>query len=290
MTWKWGWAVAALLCVGCNERKAPTGPSDGHERGTRVTLVAPRPTLGVGESQQLSIVVTGPDGVGHAPESTIVWRSSNDAVYAVWDGGLAVAVGPGQATITAIADGRIVEATLRVEPATTALRRLQGRVTDFASDAPLAGVTVNFGADTTAMNLTTTTDGSGTFAIDVPAGPIHAAIDGQILASMVVRIGGPAYRGDLLGNGGMCMSRYGLITDATTFQPVAGATVRVGSRTMVTGPDGWYRIELGCVDNPSSNFNTTFMYVSHPAYQELSRIIGRGIHGVNRIDAELQRQ
>ena len=75
-------------------------------------------------------------------------------------------------------------------------------------------------------------------------------------------VGGPAYRGDLLGNGGVCISRYGVITDAATFQPVAGASVRVGGRTMVTGTDGWYRIDLGCVDNPINNFGTTFMYVA----------------------------
>lgn len=59
---------------------------------------------------------------------------------------------------------------------------------------------------------------------------------------------------------------------------------------MVTGPDGWYRIDLGCVDDPFGNFNTTFMYVSHPAYREFSRVLGRGIHRVTRIDAELPRQ
>jgi hypothetical protein len=289
MSGKWALVLAALLCVGCDEQKPPTTPSDGQGQATRVTLVAPHPTLGVGESQQLSVVITPPNGVGHPPDGPVVWRSSNEAVYTLWNGGLAVAVGPGQATITAMADGRTAEATLRVEPA-AGVRRLQGRLTDFTSDAPLAGVTVAFGADVNAVNLTTTTDGGGNYAIDVPTGSLYAAIDGQILASLAVRLGGPAYRGDLLGNGGVCISRYGLITDATTFQPVAGASVRLGGRTMVTGPDGWYRIDLGCVDDPSGNFNTTFMYVSHPAYREFSRVLGRGIHRVNRIDAELQRQ
>jgi hypothetical protein len=80
-----------------------------------------------------------------------------------------------------------------------------------------------------------------------------------------------------------------LVTDAATFQPVSGAAVKVGSRTHVTGPDGWYRIDLGCVDDPFNNSNTTFMYISHPAYREFSRVLGRGIHWVDRIDAELQR-
>lgn len=281
--------ASLLLCASAcgGDKDPPTAPSGG--RGTRITMIAPRPTIAVGESQQLSVVITGPDGIGHPPSGPIAWRSSNDAIYAVWAGGLAVALAPGQATISAEADGRTADVTLRVEPSVGSVRRLQGRVTDFASDAPLAGVTLAFGADVSAIDLRTTTDASGAFALDVPAGRIYAALDGQIVADLAVHVGGPAYRGDLLGNGGTCISRYGLVTDAATFQPVTGATVRLGGRSAVTGGDGWYRIDLGCVDDPSSNFNTTFMYVTHPTYREFSRVLGRGVHRVNRIDAELQR-
>jgi hypothetical protein len=290
MSWKWGFVMFALLLAGCDERSAPTGPTGGEGGATRVTLVAPHPIAGVGESQQLAIVITGPDGVGHAPEGPVVWRSSNDAVYVLWTGGLAVAVGPGQATITAIADGRTVETTLSVEPSSGAIRRLQGRVTDFVSDAPLGGVTVAFGTDVAAMNQSATTDGAGHYAIDVPAGRIYAAIGGTIIGDLAVHLGGPASRGDLLGNGGICISRYGVVTDAATFQPVSGATLSVPGRTFVTGLDGWYRMDFGCVDDPNGNFNTTFMSVSHPAYREFTRVLGRGVHRVNRIDVELQRQ
>ena len=164
---------------------------------------------------------------------------------------------------------------------------LQGRLTDFATGAPMGGVTLSFGVD--ALDLRTTTDGSGTFAIDVPAGRVSAAIDGQVLADLAVRVGGPAFRGDLLGNGGTCDSRYGVVADALSFQPVAGATVSLGGRSMVTGADGWYRIDLGCVYDPYNNSSTTLMHVTHAAYREFSRVLGRGIHGVNRIDAELLR-
>jgi hypothetical protein len=80
-----------------------------------------------------------------------------------------------------------------------------------------------------------------------------------------------------------------VVADALSFQPVAGATVSLGGRSTVTGADGWYRIDLGCVDDPFNNSNTTFMRVTHPAYREFSRVLGRGIHRVHRIDAELQR-
>ena len=281
---KWSLVAVALCCAACDDPK-PTGPSVARE--TRLTVVAPHPTVGVGESQQLSVVVTEPDGMSHAPSGSIVWRSSNDAVYAVWTGGLAVALAPGQATISADADGRAAGITLRVEPQGGAIRGIQGRLTDFATGAPMAGVTLSFGG--AALDLRTTTDGSGTFAIDVPAGRVSAAIDGQVLADLAVRVGGPAFRGDLLGNGGTCDSRYGVVTDAQSFQPVAGATVSLGGRSMVTGADGWYRIDLGCVYDPYNNSNTTFMRIAHPAYREFSRVLGRGIHGVNRIDAELLR-
>ena len=281
---KWVLVLAALFCAGCDDPK-PTGPSAGRE--TRITVIAPHPTIGVGGSQQLAVVITGPDGVGHAPVGPTVWRSSNEAVYAVWNGGVAVALSVGQATISADADGRTADITLRVEPQGGAMRGIQGRLTDFATGAPMGGVTLSFGVD--ALDLRTTTDGSGTFAVDVPAGRVSAAIDGEIVADLAVRVGGPAFRGDLLGNGGTCDSRYGVVADALSFQPVAGATVSLGGRSMVTGADGWYRIDLGCVYDPFNNSSTTFMRIAHPAYREFSRVLGRGIHGVSRIDAELLR-
>jgi hypothetical protein len=281
---KWVLVLAALFCAGCDDPK-PTGPSAGGE--TRITVIAPHPTIGVGGSQQLAVLITGPDGVGHAPVGPTVWRSSNEAVYAVWNGGVAVALSVGQATISADADGRTADITLRVEPQGGAMRGIQGRLTDFATGAPMGGVTLSFGVD--ALDLRTTTDGSGTFAVDVPAGRVSAAIDGEIVADLAVRVGGPAFRGDLLGNGGTCDSRYGVVADALSFQPVAGATVSLGGRSVVTGADGWYRIDLGCVYDPFNNSSTTFMRIAHPAYREFSRVLGRGIHGVSRIDAELLR-
>ena len=278
--------AVAGLCAACDDSKPPTAPSP---RETRMAVVAPQTTLGVGESQQLSAIVVEPDGSSHAPNGPVTWRSSNDAVYTLLSNGVAVAIAPGQATISAEADGRRAETTLTADVRSSALRRVQGRLTDFSSNSPMAGVTIAFGVDVVAMTLQATTDASGTFTVDAPVGRLYAALDGQIVADLAIHFGGPAYRGDLLGNGGTCISRYGVVTDALTFQPVAGATVALGGRSMVTGPDGWYRIDLGCVDDPFSNFNTTFMNVTHPAYRAFSRVLGRGIHRVNRIDAELQR-
>jgi hypothetical protein len=169
------------------------------------------------------------------------------------------------------------------------LRPVSGRVTDFATGAPLPNVALAFGTDVQALDRATRTDASGQFSMAVPAGPITGAMDGIVVAHLVVPAGGPRYRGDLLGNGGTCVSRYGLITDAITFQPVPGATVRLGGLQMVTGSDGWYRLDLGCDLNPVNNFGTASIYVSHPGYREFSRVVGRGIHFVNRLDVDLVR-
>ena len=106
--------LAAVVCVSCggDHETPPTQPSGG---ATRITLIAPHPILSVGDSQQLAIVLTGPDGVGRAPDGSVAWTSSNEAVYSVGTTGIAVAVSPGQATITAVAEGRTVQSVLRVE-------------------------------------------------------------------------------------------------------------------------------------------------------------------------------
>jgi hypothetical protein len=282
-------ALASLLLVvsACDDKEPPTGPSSSRPASFAIAGLPVSPA--VGESFQLRAVMVHADGSSTPPRGDTTWRSSNEAVVAVWPGGLLVVHAAGEATISATADGQRADVALRVESRGATLRRLQGRLTDFASDAPIAGVTLAFGTDVVAVDQRTTTDAAGAFAIDVPPGKVYAALDGQIVANLEVHVGGPAYRGDLLGNGGDCMSRYGVISDAATHQPVAGATVRLGGRTMVTGADGWYRIDLGCVRDPYNNSNTTFMYVAHPAYREFSRVLGRGIHRVNRIDAELQR-
>lgn len=283
--------ASLLLCLAaCGEDKEPPTAPSGPPRQLTFAIAGTPASPGVGESFQLRAIVVYTDGSSAPPRGEITWRSSNETVLAVWPSGMLVAHAPGDATIRATADGQQAEAALRVDPRAATLRLLQGRLTDFASDAPMAGITLTFGRQVDRVDQQTTTDAAGAFAIEVPAGALYAAIDGQLVAELAVRVGGPAYRGDLLGNGGVCISRYGLVTDAATFQPVAGAAVRVGfgGRSAVTGIDGWYRLDFGCVDDPNSNFNTTFMYATHPAYREFVRTVGRGVHRVNRIDVELQ--
>jgi SAM-dependent methyltransferase len=110
------------------------------------------------------------------------------------------------------------------------------------------------------------------------------------------RVKGSTYHGDLLIDSGTCVSRYGTLADARTLRPVAGATVSVGSGTAVTlgttvsGPNGWYRVDLGCPTNGLIGFNTTFLYVAHPNYASRDQVVGRGVHGVRRLDLDLERR
>jgi hypothetical protein len=282
-------ASLGLILAACGEEKRPppTAPS-GPPRLLTFAIAGTPVSPGVGESFQLRAILVYTDGSSTPPRGEITWRSSNEAVLAVWPGGMLVARAPGEAAISATADGQQADTTLRVEPR-AATRRLQGRLIDFASEAPLGGVTIGFGMNFDPVMVQTTTDSSGAFTADLPPGHVYAEIDGRRVADLALRVGGPAYRGDLLGNGGTCISRYGLVTDASTYQPVAGATLRIGAgaREVVTGPDGWYRMDFGCVEYIGGN--TTFMYVSHPAFRDYTGVIGRGVHRVNRIDVELQR-
>lgn len=72
--------------------------------------------------------------------------------------------------------------------------------------------------------------------------------------------------------------------DHLTGRPIAGAAVSLGGRT-TTVADGWYRIDAGCAG--CGICNTTFITVSASGYQTFSRVVGRGVNGVERLDIEL---
>ena len=159
---------------------------------------------------------------------------------------------------------------------------------DFRTQAGLSGVVVRFVGESAAVDTRATTDASGSYAISVPViGLSTVSVDGVSVGT--VRVTGRASRGDLLLDSGTCISRYGALTDARTWRPVAGATVSLGGGTAISAADGWYRIDLGC---PQSNppGGTTFMRVTHPNYAPRDQVVGRGIQGVRRIDLDLERQ
>jgi hypothetical protein len=96
---------------------------------------------------------------------------------------------------------------------------------------------------------------------------------------------GEDYRGDLLVNPGTCVSRYGVVIDTRTLQPLAEVSLAILTNTLATTRiNGWYRIDWGCPASGWVGFNTTFLRASHPNYHSHDALLGRGISGSQRLD------
>lgn len=164
---------------------------------------------------------------------------------------------------------------------------IRGRVLDFSAETGIAGALVQFTGESLPSGPSATTDANGHYVISASSpGPFTVWVDGAFAGD--ARVTRPNYRGDLLIDSGSCISRYGTIADAETLVPVAGATVALGGSRTTSGIDGWYRIDLGCPSRPG--FNTAFIYVTHPNYAQRQQVVGRGIHGVRRLDLALERR
>lgn len=139
---------------------------------------------------------------------------------------------------------------------------------------------------TVVFNETAVSDASGAYTMNVTAARYSPSVDGIAMGQAVVR--GCSYRGDLLVHSGLCVARYGTVTNARTQRPVVDAAVSLGGRTVKTASDGWYRIDLGCPAEGRYGFNTTLISVSHPDYVDYFGGVGRGVSKVYRLDLEIQ--
>lgn len=278
--------VAACLAASCEEPpRSPAGPT-GAPTPSALLIVGAVPSVGVGDSQQLRAAITYSDGTMAPPAGDIAWSSSNDAVYTLWPRGLAVAVGPGAATVTATAAGLTGSTTLTVEARPGGLRRVHGRVLDPRSEAGVADAVVEFWAPSPATEART--DGAGGYGVDLPPGSRSVTVNGEGAGFMVIRVGGPAFRADLYQPAPGCTGRYGLVTDAATHRPVAGATIRYAGVEAITGTDGWYRLDHSC-SGPLSG-GTAAITATHPEYADQLATSGRGVTGYWRHDVEMQRR
>lgn len=159
---------------------------------------------------------------------------------------------------------------------------VSGRVVDFGAGVGVSGITVAFG------EATAVTDAGGSYKVALPIGGLYEPfVDGVRAGTSRVTA---SYRGDFFVRAGTCISRYGTLADSRTLKPVFGATVSLGGQKVMNGPDGWYRVDLGCPSNGLLGFNTTFIYASHPDYLDQSQVVGRGVSGVSRVDLELQKR
>jgi hypothetical protein len=170
--------------------------------------------------------------------------------------------------------------------------RVAGTVRDFATSAPVGAATVLIG-NGGAGDITATTDASGAYSLTVLEGMYHVTINGESIADVTLK--DPNYRGDFFIRLTDCLGRYGTVLDSRTRQPVSGAAVSVSGGPgpyAVTDQAGWFQqgMGMGCVRPPLSppcGFNTYFLTVTHPGYQEKFVESSRGFCGVRRLDVEL---
>jgi hypothetical protein len=161
---------------------------------------------------------------------------------------------------------------------------IHGRVKDYQSEAPLSGV-IRFESDS--LGTVVGNIDAGAYTVTLPIGGFSVFVNDLLQGTSVIT--GSEYPGEVLVDTTTCISRYGRITDARTLKPVAGATVTVSSGRATTGPDGRYRIDLGCPSPPPIGGNTSFIVVTHPDYTQVSQIVGRGTHDVRLADFVLER-
>ncbi len=168
---------------------------------------------------------------------------------------------------------------------------IRGRVLDFRTETGVPGALVEFVGQSHPGSGRASTDVTGSYAMSLPSPRSYAiSVDGAEVGTTLVT--GTGYRGDVLARGGPCVSRYGSLSDARTLRPITGATVSIGIGLGATtsGPDGWYRLDLGCPVEGWIGDNTTFMSVTHPSYVPLQQVVGLGVRGVERLDLELKRR
>jgi hypothetical protein len=164
-----------------------------------------------------------------------------------------------------------------------------GRVLDNATGVGVPNAIVQFGLSIASRAAlppaTTIADAAGSFTLKVPPGVYEASVGSAYVGR--VRVTGFGSRGELFVNGGICESRYGVISDLLTGRPIAGA--RINGSLLLTDSEGWYR--WNSCPPISFDFGTRAMSVSHPDYVFVqSLIIGRAFIGVSRLDIGLVRR
>ncbi len=278
---KWFLLLGILgSAAGCG-RSTPTtvAPSAGVSNAGTLSITAERSVVLAGESIQLHATATFPDGSVKDATSSSRWTSSDGSVFGVSPTGTISAITYGQATITATAQ------SLSASIAVTAQPSLRGRVMDYQTAKSFAAATVQF-TDSQSRQVTATSDANGLYVLPtLSLGRVSVYVN-ERYAGMLL-LGASTFRGDLLVDSEFCSARYGVITDARTLTPVVGAMISVYGRETTSGPDGWYRLDVGCDSEPPRGGNTTFMLVNHPAYGQTSVAMGRGVYAVERRDIAL---
>jgi hypothetical protein len=168
---------------------------------------------------------------------------------------------------------------------------VSGRALDYSANIGVPNVAVAVGnydfSGRFVAQVSTVTDAAGSYTLSIAAGTYLTRVGDGFGSIEVI---GMTRRSDFFVNVGTCVGRYGTITDMLSGRPVSGARVELIGITVSSDADGWYRVDLGCPANGIIGFNTTFMHVVHADYGDVSRVVGRGVSGVERFDVSLGRR
>ncbi len=204
-------------------------------RSVFVTAVLVDPasaSLVTGDTQQFTATVLGASG--QQIETAVVWTVTG-GIGSVDENGLFTASAPGSGMVVALAGDKAGTATVEVSPRTGAI---SGTVTNAETGAGIPGATV------TADGETTTTDAYGAYTISgLVAGDytVTASANGYAQGSVQVTLAegeGASANISLQPTG----ATTGKVTDASTGDPIEGATVSTGGKSATTDSSGNYTI------------------------------------------------
>ena len=169
---------------------------------------------------------------------------------------------------------------------------MSGRALDFGTGAGVPNVAVALGnlefSGQFVAKASAITNPTGSYRLSIARGFYLATVGADGFGQ--VQILGAGDAGSFLVNAGTCVSRYGYVVDLLTGDPIEGARVTLSGNVTSSDAVGWYRVDLGCPANRMVGFNTTFMVVSHPGYQDGGQVVGRGVFGTSRLDIALGRR
>jgi len=148
---------------------------------------------------------------------------------------------------------------------------LSGRVVLAETGAPAAGARVvaseSYPANRSGEGVA---DVDGNYRITgIPGGTytilVYGAGESEAALVRSYLLNGPAAVLNLEISGNRCAVIEGTVLDRVTNLPIAGAVNRFGDRSVTTGPDGRFRMELGC---PPPDAGVRHLWsTTHPDYQ-----------------------
>jgi hypothetical protein len=163
---------------------------------------------------------------------------------------------------------------------------IAGAVRDFTTGTPVPMASVLFDTAAGSARTSTVADGDGRFVASVPdPAEYRLSVNGRPAGTAIVNRNN--YAADLFTDAGTCVARYGTVTNSRTALPIEGAVLTLSGVRTESNVHGWYMINLGCPESGLIGFNTTVIQVSHPSYTAVSRVVGRGVGLVSRLDISL---